>query len=149
MSEKRLRKTTELHLDRCLRVETNVESMAAEAKRTQAAAKPRMREAAKPQVSGLMTTAAHTLIVSSRCVNYRVNRWSKPSGMWLTLGRFENIAEKRQINARTVGRPYRSLVPSTKKRLASKMHKLAVPAAMTLHTRHSARSAASEQSEIV
>ncbi|GBP58760.1 hypothetical protein EVAR_35539_1 [Eumeta japonica] len=35
-----------------------------------AAAKPKMSEAMKPQTPGLITTAAHTLIISSRCVNH-------------------------------------------------------------------------------
>ncbi|GBP97794.1 hypothetical protein EVAR_90927_1 [Eumeta japonica] len=97
-AEKRLQKTTEHHLDRCLRVETAVANMAAEIKRTQdaidrmdipnkleglrktleikpttyaaAAAKPKLQAAAKPQVPGPKIAAAHTLIVSSRCANH-------------------------------------------------------------------------------
>ncbi|GBP92816.1 hypothetical protein EVAR_57328_1 [Eumeta japonica] len=92
------KKTTEHHLDRCLRVETAVANMAAEIKRTQdaidrmdipnkleglrktleikpttyaaAAAKPKLQAAAKPQVPGPKIAAAHTLIVSSRCANH-------------------------------------------------------------------------------
>ncbi|GBP61695.1 hypothetical protein EVAR_43633_1 [Eumeta japonica] len=108
-AERRLQKTTEHHLDRCLRVETAVANMAADIKRTQdaidrmdipnkleglrktlevkpttyaaAAAKPKLQAAAKPQVPGPKIAATHTLIVRPDAPTTPATRWSKPSGV--------------------------------------------------------------------
>ncbi|GBP96416.1 hypothetical protein EVAR_90513_1, partial [Eumeta japonica] len=129
-AEKRLQKTTEHHLDRCLRVETAVANMAAEIKRTQDAI-DRMDIPNKLEGSARHWRSSRRpmrrLRQSRNCKRPRsrkflaqrsplptplssrpdapttpVTRWSKPSGRWLMQGKWGGVDRVRKARNQKV-----------------------------------------------